>query len=281
MGFLRVVEVFPPLFPASQAKDGPIDVDEKVEVFVEGVRRVRGLADIFLVASVKNPALLKLSTIEAACILQERLGVEAGAVVVARDMNRLEFLSSVLTGISRGVGSLMIAWGDSYPASAGAANIRDFSSLGEAIGEASLIRKRSRASTRFFAPLSLGMLARRGGIALARDRLRSGAEMLLAQPPTTDAQDEFERHAALLRGSRLAGRVLLNVFPFRDRKDVRECERYFGWRLPASLYRTAAKGESSLIESERMVVQRLRDEGFPGVYLATRGEPSTAERLLS
>ena len=280
MAFLRVVEVFPPLFPASKSRDAHFDVEGKVELFVEGVRSIRGLGDVFLVANVKNPKLLKLSTLEASLILQERLGVETAPVIVARDFNRPQFLSTVLSGISFGLRSMMIAWGDRYPASVRATNVRDFSTLGEAIRQASQVARRARAPTRFFAPVDVGRLAHPEGVALAKQRLRAGAEYLLAQPPTTDAEGTFDRHSSALAAAGLKDKVLLNVFPFRSEKDARECEKYFGWKLPESAHRAAAKGESSLVEMERRVVQRLREEKFPGVYLTTRGLPSIAEKLL-
>jgi hypothetical protein len=78
----------------------------------------------------------------------------------------------------------------------------------------------------------------------------------------------------------MSDRILLNVFPFRDERDVAECERNFGWRLSKKLHRTAAAGGDSLVRSEREVVRRLREEGYPGVYLSTRGAPSIASKLL-
>jgi len=91
----------------------------------------------------------------------------------------------------------------------------------------------------------------------------------------------LDRHAKLLRTAKLTGRVLLNVFPFRSLEDVRECESYFGWHLPKTLRRAAQKGGDALLEAEREVVMALREQGFPGVYLNTRGTPGIAERLLS
>ncbi len=234
-----------------------------------------------MVANVKNPKLLKLSTLEASLILQERLRVEAAPVLVARDFNRLQFLSEVLTAVSLELRSVMIAWGDRYPASAKTSNVRDFSSLSEAIRESSLVSRRARASTCFFAPVDMGRLVHPEGVALARGRLKAGAEYLLAQPPTVDAEATFDEHASLLESSGLKDKVLLNVFPFKDEKDVKQCEKYFGWKLPDSLHLAAAKGAPALVEMERMVEERLKEEKFPGVYLTTRGTPAVAAKLLS
>ena len=176
---------------------------------------------------------------------------------------------------------MMIAWGDPYPVSVRSSNVRDFPSLADAIAEASTIRRRSRASTLFLAPVDVESLAKPRGVALARGRLKAGADYLLAQPPTTDAQETFDRHASLLRSSGLKGRVLLNVFPFRNDEDVRGCEKNFGWKLPRSLHIAASDGRATLQKREVDVVRRLRDEDFPGVYLNTRGEPEIARRLLS
>ncbi len=275
-----MVEVFPPLFPSSKRKGDRIDLEYRMERFLDDARSVRPYADVLLVADVKNTKLLKFSTLEVATLLKERLGVKVAPVLVARDFNRPQFLANILTGLSLELDYLMFAWGDAYPAAAGATNVRDFQSLAEVLRESTLLRKRARAATRFLAPINVERLSKPGEEARARERLRAGADYLLAQPPTTDTET-LNRHAKLLREAELKDGVLLNVFPFRDLKDVRECETYFGWRLPDSLHSAAAKGERALFEAEREVVMALRDQGFPGVYLNTRGTPAIAERLLS
>ncbi len=75
--------------------------------------------------------------------------------------------------------------------------------------------------------------------------------------------------------------MLLNVFPFRDARDVEECERRFGWLLPASLRRLAEGGEATMLDEEREVARLVLDGAFAGIYLNTRGSPSTAEFILS
>jgi 5,10-methylenetetrahydrofolate reductase len=280
MGFLRVVEIFPPLFPSSRRKGDHVDLERGLENFIDDTRGLRGHADVLLVADVKNPRLLKFSTLEAAALLKDRLRMEVAPVLVARDYNRPQFLSSVTTALSLELDYLMFAWGDTYSAAVGATNARDFPSLAEAIREAALLRTRASAATRFLAPANVEGFSELEDRTRARKRLRAGADFLLAQPPTTDT-DVLERHTKLLGEARLKDRVLLNVFPFRSLKDVRECEAYFGWRLPKSLHEIAEKGEEALLEAERDVVMALRDLKFPGVYLSTRGTPANAKRLLS
>ena len=275
-----MVEVFPPLSPYSRRGGDRIDFEHLLDRFLEDAESVRAHADVLLIADVKNTKLLKFSTLEAAALLKERLGLEVAPVLVARDFNRPQFLSSVLTGLSLGLDYLMFAWGDDFPGSARTTNVRDFRSLAEAIGEAAILRRRARAATKFLAPINVERLSKHREGARARARLRAGAEYLLAQPPTTDSES-LDRHDELLREGELKDRVLLNVFPFRDLKDVRECEAYFGWRLPKGLHDAAEKGERALFEAEKEVVIALRDRGFPGVYLNTRGTPAIAERLLS
>ena len=280
MSFLRVIEVFPPLFPISPKENGGIGLENETERFVEGAHSIRDLADIFLVANLKNPQLLKLSTVEAARILQDRLRVDAAPVIVVRDMNRPLFLSTILTGMSLGFGSIMLAWGDSHPPSAGATNVRDFSNLGQAIGEASSIRNRARAPTKFFAPVDISRFGQDKGDALAISRLSAGADYLLAQPPSLDS-DTLDQQAQQLEKSGIKDKVLLNVFPFKDSKDLAYCERYFGWKFPKQFVELAASGESALLNEARKVARRLRHEGFPGLYVSTRGNPSIARSLLS
>jgi 5,10-methylenetetrahydrofolate reductase len=265
----------------SDESQATLELENGLARFVEDVRGVRELGDLFLVANVKNPDLLKVSTVEAAFMLQDKVGVRGAPVIVVRDMNRLQFLSTVVTVMSFELDSLMIAWGDRYPAYANSTNVRDFSSLGRAVYEASSIRRQAKSSIKLLAPVDLTRLGSPKGIALAKERIRAGAEFLLAQPPTTDAEEGFELHSRLIEKAGLKEKILLNVFPFRDAKDVAECEKKFGWDLPRSLHERASKGESALVESERRVVERLEREGFPGVYLSTRGSPAIAAQLLS
>ena len=279
MGFLRVIELFPPVFSAGRR--GPLRAGPTVEAWVKGAAAARASSDLFLVANLKKPELLKMSTLEASRLLQERLRAAACPVIVVRDLNRPEFLSSIITAISLGLNSVMVAWGDEYPKSAKATSVRDFPTLADAVHQASLLRRRAGASVRIFAPVDLDSLAYPKGVSLARGRLRAGADLLLAQPPTSDPGETFERHASLVSRAGLSERVLLNVFPFRNAKDLRACEKYFGWKLPRRLHQEASAGEGELEKSARMVVRRLRREGFPGVYLSTRGEPRVATRLLA
>lgn len=281
MAFLRVVEVLPPLFPASRLKGDRLPLEARMERFTEEVRSIREFADVIQVANVKNPGLLKIDTVHAATVLQEFLRVRAAPVIVVRDQNRPQFLSTVLTAITVELDSIMIAWGDDYPASAKASNVRDFADLAKAIREASLMRSRAHAPTRFFAPADINSLAYPKGVALAKERLRAGADFLLAQPPTTDGDETFDRHSSLIQKAGLKDRVLLNVFPFKDEVDVKHYERMFGWKLPKRLRKTASQGNAALLDVERSVIRRLKEEGFPGVYLTTRGTPSIAETLLS
>ena len=281
MGFTRVVEVLPPLFPHSSTPVDRIALDAEHRRFVAEVDMIRNFADVILVANVKTPSLLKVDTVNVAAMLQERLGVEAAPVIVTRDQNRPQFLSTVLSAISLRLRSVMIAWGDDYPASAKATNVRDFEDLARALREASSIRTRARSEIRFFAPVDVNSLAYPKGVALAKARLRAGADLLLAQPPTTDAGRTFDTHASLLESAGLRERVLLGVFPFEGKKDVTHYERLFGWRLPKDLHREASQGKGHLNQLGKDVVRRLRKEGYPGVYLVTRGNPSIAETYLS
>ena len=239
------------------------------------------MGDVFLVANVKSPALLKVSSVEASRLLQERIGVNAAPVVVARDMNRAEFLSTALTAMSLGLNSMMLAWGDRYPKSVRSTNVRDFSSLSEAIRAVAEIRRRAGSAIHLLAPVDLTRLESDEGVVKAKRRLTSGVDYLLAQPPTTNTGPTFEKHLALLDSSGLRGKVLLGVFPFRSMKDLSECEKNFGWRLPQALHRAAAGGERPLLRIAREVVRAVRKAGLPGVYVSTRGRPSVAERLLS
>jgi 5,10-methylenetetrahydrofolate reductase len=279
MGFLRVVEVFPPMFPFSK-KTVAIDLKRKMASLVEEVRSIKSLCDVVLVANVKNPAQIKLSSVEAASVLQEKLRIPAAPSIVARDENKLQLASTMLTAMGKGLPWMLLVWGDQYPPETGSSNVRDYTSLSEVIDEASSLRRRSKSKTKFLAPVDLRRLSKESGVELARSRIKAGAEFLLAQPPTTDSGETFDKHLSLLDSTGLKRKVLPNVFPFWDSMDVRHCEEYFGWKLPKPLHSLAAKGRGALLEEARIVQDRLKDSGLPGVYLSTRGHPDVAKKIL-
>jgi len=280
MAFLRVVEVFPPLYPFPAPRSRGVRYEAGLGRFYAEVKGIRDFADVFLVANVKNPALLKLDTVYAAIRLRESLEVRAGPAVVVRDQNRALFDSTVFTAIAAGLEWLFLAWGDDRPTSAKITNVRDFEGLASAIRRASLIRSKAHASTKFFAPVDVESLAYPQGVAMAKERLRAGADMLLAQPPTTDPEETFDRHASLVDDAGLKGRVLISVFPFRDRADIIHYQRLFGWRLSNRVLLEASRGERRMNDLAGAIVERLRTEGHPGVYLVTRGNPGIARAVL-
>ncbi len=278
MGFLRVVEVFPPLL--SPDDPTPVDMNERVERFVSGVKRIKELCDIVLVADIKNPKTLKLSTVEAAALLEKGAGVKAAPVIVARDSNRPRVLSDILTAYSLGLSNIMLAWGDNYPSDAAAKNVHDFRGLAEVISEARAVAERVGVQARLLAPVDLESLKNAEGVRITDERLEAGADLLLAQPPTTDPAESLAMHSALIQSVGLKDKVLPGVFPFRDRTDVVERSKYFGWSLPMSVYAKAAEGEEALLALARDVAGGVRKAGFPGVYLSTRGVWSIARSVF-
>lgn len=276
-----MVEVLPPLFPVSENAADPIALDSKIERFTEEVRSIRDIADMFLIANVKNQSMLRIDTVHVAIMLQEFLHVQAAPVIVVRDHKRAQFLSTILAAFASRLRSLMIVWGDDLPLHNVRSDATDYSGLADAIAEASVIRLRARAPTKFFAPVNLESLSSSKGVLMAKGRLKAGAEILLAQPPTTDAGKTFDRHLSLIESAGLKDRVILNVFPFKDDEDAIHYEKMFGWKLSKTLHEAAKGGSASLLERNREVVRRSEAMGLPGIYLSTRGEPLLAERILS
>jgi len=275
-----VVEVFPPIIPPAVDGGSPLRLADSMESYVGSIKEIQGIADVILVASLKKQDQMALPPIEAALHLRKKLGLDAAPVLVVRNENRLQLLSSVVEGLVGGLKSMMLVWGDSdLPRRSPL--LLGFSGLSEALQEASQVRDKTRSRCRFFAPVDLRRLFTTAGVALAKNRLATGASFLLAQPPTTDAAETFDSHSKLIRTAGLEGKVLPSVFPFKNLLDVKECERYFGWRLPRELHEAAKEGGSSLLGTQSEVIRRLRSERFPGVYISTRGTPGLAKILLS
>ncbi|TLY14134.1 MAG: hypothetical protein E6K84_02935 [Thaumarchaeota archaeon] len=278
--FLRIVEVFPPNFTAERDREPLIGLRQKTRDFLERVKKIQNLADAILVADVKDLSRLKLGTIYSAAMVQEEVGIEAVPVITARDSNRPAIRSAILTALSLGLDSLMFVWGDTY-ADDGAKNVYDYTGVGEMMIEAGALFERAGVRPTFFAPIDLATLDAPRGRRLAHSRLKSGAEYLLAQPPTADVSYTFPSHMRTLRRRRLNSRVLLNVFPFRSSDDIEYCRKKFGWDIPPHLGAIAEKGgEPELLSEAKRVADRLRAVGCQGVYVSTRGRPELARFIL-
>jgi 5,10-methylenetetrahydrofolate reductase len=277
LGFLRIVEVFPPTVRRDGRKNS--DLEGAIASFVAGVRQIKDYADLVLVASLKDPNAATVSTTAAASIVSKLAGVEAAPVIVVRDYGRKELTSTILGAYSLGLGTLMLAWGDRKPGDSSPSGL-GLPTLASAIDLARGISKAACKRSALLAPINLDRLSGPDGVKLAKSRLDSGASLLLAQPPTTDSLETFDRHLALLDSSGLRDSVVLNIFPFRGARDVLRIENSFGWSLPRSLRRRAANRDYDPVADARSVVKRLREEGLPGVYLSTRGSPELARQVL-
>jgi 5,10-methylenetetrahydrofolate reductase len=273
--FLKVVEVLPP--PRGQSR---IEGARTLAQLAEEVRKIRTVTDVLLVADLKGRAPERVDPVSAATYLKKNAEVDAAPVIVIRGLSRSEFRSAVLTSLRAGLNWAMIAWGDDLPEGQGSSNLRGYPDLASAIREAASIRASVRSKVRFFAPVNVQGLRHASGVAMAKQRLKAGADLLLSQPPTTDSQSVFDDHLSLITDSMIRGRVLLNVFHFRSYRDAGRYEALFGWELPSGLQATARKGQRALIEAEKGVVRRARKEGLAGVYVSTRGIPQVAGTLL-
>jgi 5,10-methylenetetrahydrofolate reductase len=276
MAFLRLAEVFPVILrPAS----GAVSLERAGERFVESVSRVSSYADSFMVADMKDPKVVKVSAVASAALLRERAGLDAFPVLVARDVNRPAMRSSVLTTLLLGISSMAMMWGDALPPSAGGKNVYDYDSLASAISDAKALMKRVGVRGRIYAPVNLARLHDGEERARARGRLTAGADLLLAQPPSSTLEVLREQRSAI-DSSGLSGKVLPGVFPFKDAADLEWCRDFFGWEPPASLTRVAKGGGEALLAEARRVIGAIRDAGFPGVYVSTRGTPSLLQKML-
>ena len=276
--FATIVEVFPPSFEADAKREPLLGLDQKTRNFVSRVRKVQELADAFLVADPMDFGRLKLSSVYSAAVLKRELGVEAVPVITARDANRVAARDTFLTALACGLDTVFVAWGDRY-AGEEARNVYDFASLGEMMKEFKELSARANVQASLLAPVDISSLSTERGLKLAKSRLEGGASFFLAQPPTSEATLVLKHERALaLQG--LKEKVLLNVFPFRSRADIEYCRSRFGWEIPRKLEEIAAKGEASLLKEARRVVEEIRKERLPGVYVSTRGRPELARYVL-
>ena len=273
MSFLRVVEVFPPLVP----DPATAAADWRPESWAKACSPLKEVADVVLVADLALPRRMFLSPVEAAARLKGH-GFRAFPTLVVRDMNSAGFQTALRSCAALGLDGVMVAWGDDYPAGSGVTNVRDYHTLAEAVKVARSVLDESTGGSMLLAPVSLEKDP--GAMSRGKERLEAGADYLLAQPPTTDALGTFDSHLELLEGAGLSGKVLLGVFPFRDDDDLAECESKFEWDLPERVHSIAQSGVEALDAECKSVVERLREEEMPGVYLSTRGDPTWAQRLL-
>ena len=274
------MEVFPPSFEASESGEAALGLRQKTRDFVERVRRIQSLADAIVVADVKDPSRIRLSTIQCASLLNEQLGIQAIPVITARDSNRKEVRSSIIGAYSLGIRSLMLVWGDRYSRQDGIKNVFDFPSLAQIIAEARKLGERAGVKCNILAPVDMSRLNDKEGVKLARSRLHAGADFLLAQPPMVDASGTLWDYEAILQNLDLKAYVVPNVFPFRDEADILACRQRFGWSIPERMIHVARLGEAELLKEARRVARKLQERDFPGVYVSTRGRPELARFIL-
>jgi 5,10-methylenetetrahydrofolate reductase len=278
--FTTLIEVFPPNFSAETAREPLIGIKQKMRDMIARVRRIEDLADAILVTDQKDPSRLQLASVYTSAVLKDELGTEVIPVVPMRDMNRKAVRTTFLTCLSLGLESVSLVWGDRYGNGDGFRNVYDFRSLAEALSEVRGLAERSDVSATLLAPVDISALGGKRGARMAADRLSSGADVLLAQPPTSDVAYTLEKHMERLSANHLEHRVLPNIFPFRSREDIVACRERFGWDLPRALETIAEEGEPGLLREARAVAEAAKERGLPGIYVSTRGKPELARYIL-
>lgn len=278
--FTIIIEVFPPNFSAQAAKEPLIGIKPKMRDMVARVKKIENLADAIMVADMKDTSRLELASVYTSAVLKDELGMEVIPVIPARDMNKKAIRTMFLTALSLGLESVALVWGDRYSEGDGSKNVYDFRSLSEVIAEMRTLADRADVNATILSPVDISSLRSPRGLRLARERLESGADGLLAQPPTAELSHTLEEQMKTLEECGLTKRVMPNVFPFRDREDIRACRERFGWNLPPELDAMAMQGERRLLKEARGVVEALRGRGVAGVYVSTRGKPELAKFIL-
>lgn len=279
--FTTMVEIFPPNFSAEMAKEPLLGLRQKTQDIVARMKKVEHLADCILVADMKDVGRLKLSSVYAAATLKQELDIEVIPVIGARDSNRSAVRTLFLSALSYGLDSVMLVWGDKYAEGDGSSNVYDYPSLSAVVKEMRELADRANVKATILAPVNVAALGTKKGDEIALSRIKSGADCLLAQPPTTDVTETLARHEKALEEKELKNRVLLNVFPFTSKEDIDACRKRFGWDISASLDRMAVEGgEARLLKESRSVVEKMRDDRLPGVYVSTRGKPELARFIL-
>lgn len=277
--FIRLAEVFPPSFESRTELEPVIGLEQKISDFLRRVDRIRGLVDGFIVADLKSEGRIKISTVFAAYILKERLGVETIPVITARDCNRIASRSNIITAISANLSGVMAVWGDRYTKDEAGLNVYDYSTLTDFIRETRSMFARVDRDISLVGPVNIGRFLEPSGVKMAKERLSAGADLLLAQPPTTD-EDTLKKHTSALKMAGILKKVMLNIFPFRDVSDIRYCRERFGWSISSELELKAALGEAELLKAAKRVAAKIQDSGVPGLYVSTRGRPELIRYIL-
>jgi 5,10-methylenetetrahydrofolate reductase len=279
--FTTMVEIFPPNFNSEMAKEPLLGLRQKTQDIVARMKKVENLADCILVADMKDVGRLKLSSVYTAAMLKQELDIEVIPVIGARDANRSAVRTLFLSALSYGLDSVMLVWGDKYGEGDGSSNVYDYPSLSVVVKEMRELADRANVKATILAPVNVAALGTKKGEEIASSRIKSGADCLLAQPPTTDVAETLPRHEKALEEKKLKDHVLLNVFPFTGKEDIDACRKRFGWDISAALDRMAMDGgEARLLKESRSVVEKMRHDHLPGVYVSTRGKPELARFIL-
>ena len=199
-----------------------------------------------------------------------------------RDSNRSAVRTLFLSALSYGLDSVMLVWGDKYGEGEGSSNVYDYPSLSEAIKEMRELADRANVKATILAPVNVATLGTKKGDVIASSRLKSGADCLLAQPPTTGRlRQTFPQHLRILEG-RSSGRTSSST---SSRSETRRTSSRAGsgsagtsptWRQ-AWPRRGERRGSS---RSRSWSSRRCARDRLPGVYVSTRGKPELARFIL-
>lgn len=275
--FIIITEIFPPSFHIEKSIEPIISVNQKIRDTIQRTKKIIRFTDAILVSDVRDEKRVKLSTIYTSEIIQKELGIPVYPVINARDSNKVQTRTQILTSLALSLKGVMLVWGDRYKA--GIKNVYDYRTLSEMIHECRELISRSGMDFAILAPVNLSLLNSDKGVNLAQERLKKGADLLLSQPPTTD-EKTLRMYDNILMKYDLKKKVLLNVFPFRDTEDVKICRERFGWQISEEIERITSKGENEILRYLKGMIEKIRLFGYKGVYVSTRGRPEIARFIL-
>lgn len=287
--FARIIELFPPGFPAPASKrvNQKFDLSFRFERLVENILELEALADAFSFPELKDPNRIHLNSVAVASELKRRTGNDVIPTITLRDSNKHNLLGLITYAIFAGLENLQIVRGDAYDASVKTEprNVYDISTVSSLVKMVRQIESTLSNADRIciLAPINLLKTDDENYMQTVKSRESAGIDIFVTESLFENI-DRYLDRIAKIRNLGITSPIIHNIFPFKSYDDAIACTSKFGWMVSEEeLHMLKSKGGEYGLELSRERYHRLleRKDVVQGACISTRGNIELARRITS
>lgn len=287
--FIRIIEIFPPVVPASEELKSPqrFDLKLRFDRTVQGVLRTGALADAFSLPELKDGNRIHLNSVGVATELKRRTGSVMVPTITLRDSNKHNLLGTISYALFAGIENLLIVRGDPYSGDRFRAEPKNVYDLNKVSSLISIVRNlESRIASEkqlcILSPINLAKSEDPGYLETIRARELSGVDLFLAEQMFEDVET-YLRRIEDVRKFGIHKPILHSIFPIKDFQDAQFLIKKFGWGISeielANLKRDGPRYGLEMAKQRYRALFHHRDL-VQGVSISTRGNPEVARYVL-